>query len=145
MSTKPGEIQEGNPDDATYMIPLIDHVETAIKNGFSYAVVEAPVIIAAGLQGKSYVEVKIDQKNCKTARIGAEAYHAGALISLAHVHCHGGTGLAATFKNIGMGLGSRAGKQVMHSQKDPPSVDEDKCVGDAECIRYCPVEAIIIE
>jgi uncharacterized Fe-S center protein len=123
----------------------VDHVETAIKNGFAYAVVEAPVIIADGLRGKSYVDVRIDQKNCKTARIGAEAYHADALISLAHVHCHGGTGLAATFKNIGMGLGSRSGKQAMHSQREPPSVDKNKCVGDAECVRYCPVNAIRLE
>jgi len=123
----------------------VDHVETAIRNGFSYAVVEAPVIIADGLRGKSYVEVRIDQKNCKTARIGAEVHHADALISLAHVHCHGGTGLAATFKNIGMGLGSRSGKQAMHSQREAPSVDEAKCVGDAECIRYCPVNAIRLE
>ena len=123
----------------------VDHLTTAIQNGFSYAVVEAPVIIADGLRGKSSVEVKIDQKNCPTARIGAEVYHADALISLAHVHCHGGTGLAATFKNIGMGLGCRSGKQIMHSQEEPPQVDHDKCVGDGECIRYCPVDAIHLE
>jgi hypothetical protein len=120
----------------------VDHLETAIKNGFSYSVVEAPIIIADGLRGKSYVEVETGQENCKTAKIGAEAYHADALIALAHVHCHGGTGLAATFKNMGMGLGSRAGKQAMHSQKDPPRVDEGKCVGDGECVRYCPVNAV---
>ena len=82
----------------------VDHLITAIENGFSYAVVEAPIIIADGLRGRSSVEVKIDQKNCPTARIAADAYHANALISLAHVHCHSQTGLAATFKNIGMGL-----------------------------------------
>lgn len=120
----------------------IDHIETAIRNGFTYAVVEAPIIIADGLRGKSYVEVKIDQKNCKTARIGAEAYHAKALISLAHVHGHGAVGLAATFKNIGMGLANRSGKQAIHAQKEPPCVDISKCLGDAECIDYCPVNAI---
>ena len=122
-----------------------DHIETAIKNGFSYAVVEAPIIIADGLRGKSYVDVRIDQKNCKTARIGTEAYHADALIGLAHVHCHGGTGLAATFKNIGMGFGSRSGKQAMHAQREPPTVDESKCVGDAECVGDCPVDAITLK
>ena len=120
----------------------VDHIETAISNGFSYAGVEAPIIIADGLRGKSFVEVRIDEKNCKTARIGAEVHHAQALISLAHVHGHGGVGLAATFKNIGMGLASRSGKQALHSQKEPPCVDQSRCRGDAECIRYCPVEAI---
>ena len=120
----------------------VDHIETAMLNGFTYAVVEAPVIIADGLRGKGAVAVKINQKHCKTARIGADVYHADAFISLAHVHGHGGTGLAATFKNIGMGLGSRAGKQEMHSQKEPPSVDAGKCTGDAVCVRDCPVKAI---
>ena len=120
----------------------VDHIETAIRNGFAYSVVEAPIIIADGLRGKSYVDVTINQKQCKAARIGAEAYHASALISLAHVHGHGGTGLAATFKNIGMGFGSRSGKQVMHSQKEPPKVDRRKCVGCGECVRNCPVRAI---
>jgi uncharacterized Fe-S center protein len=123
----------------------VDHLTTAVLNGFSYPVVEAPVIIADGLRGKSYETVQIDQKHCKTARIGAEIYHADGLISLAHVHGHGGTGLAATFKNIGMGLGARAGKQEMHSQKNPPKVNRDKCVGCGECVRYCPVEAIHLE
>ncbi len=123
----------------------VDHLQTAILNGFSYAVVEAPVIIADGIKGKSYVTVEINQKHCKTARIGADVYHADALISLAHVHGHGGTGLAATFKNIGMGLGSRAGKQEMHSQETPPTVSAEKCVACGECMRYCQVDAITIE
>jgi len=120
----------------------VDHIETAIRNGFSYATVEAPIIIADGLRGKSYVDVEINRKHFRTARIGAEVYFADGLISLAHVHAHPGTGLAATFKNIGMGLASRAGKQAMHSQKDAPKVDRRKCVGCGECIRYCSVGAI---
>lgn len=120
----------------------VAHLETAVRNGFAYSVVDAPIIIADGLTGKSYVDVDIDQEQCKSARIGAAVYHADAFISLAHVHGHGGTGLAATFKNIGMGLGSRAGKQAMHSQKDPPTVDPEACVGDGECVGYCPVDAI---
>ena len=120
----------------------VNHLVTAILNGFSYSVVEAPVIIADGLKGGSYVEVRIDQEHCRTAKIGSEVYHADGFISLAHVHGHGMTGMAATFKNIGMGLGSRAGKQIMHSMTDPPKVDKKKCVGCAECVADCPVNAI---
>ena len=34
----------------------------AIGNGFSYATVEAPLIIADGLRGKSFTEVRIGKK-----------------------------------------------------------------------------------
>ncbi len=88
------------------------------------------------------VEVTINQKHCRTAKIGTEAYYADALISLAHVHGHGMTGMSATFKNIGMGLGSRGGKQAVHCAKDAPAVDKEKCVGCAECVAHCPVNAI---
>ncbi len=32
----------------------VDHLETAIENGFDYSVVGAPLVIADGLNGKDY-------------------------------------------------------------------------------------------
>jgi len=37
------------------------HLATAIQNGFAYSVVQAPIIIADGLRGKSETVVKINQ------------------------------------------------------------------------------------
>ncbi|MBU4356527.1 MAG: DUF362 domain-containing protein, partial [Proteobacteria bacterium] len=37
----------------------VSHLTTAIENGFAYAVVRAPLIIADGLTGKAEVEVEI--------------------------------------------------------------------------------------
>ena len=48
------------------------HLTTAIKNGFAYSVVQAPIIIADGLRGKSETVVTIDQKNFKKVYIGSE-------------------------------------------------------------------------
>ena len=38
----------------------VSHLTTAIENGFAYAVVRAPLVIADGLTGKAEVEVKLN-------------------------------------------------------------------------------------
>lgn len=43
----------------------VDHLTTAIENGFAYAVVNAPVIIADGLYSRNYENVKIDKNILK--------------------------------------------------------------------------------
>ena len=40
----------------------IDHLETAMKNGFSPLTVGCPVIIADGLKGIEYREIPLDQR-----------------------------------------------------------------------------------
>lgn len=122
----------------------VDHLNTAIANGFSYATVGAPIIIADGLRGRSYTEVEINKKHIKSAKISNEVYYADALIVVTHFKGHGGTGFGGTMKNVGMGIASPAGKQIMHANV-LPSVNEDKCIGCARCKRWCPAEAITIE
>jgi len=119
----------------------VDHINTAVKNGFGYDTIGAPIIIADGLRGNSFVRVPVGNKYVAEPRVGAEAYRADAFISLAHIHGHDGTGYAGTFKNIGMGLGCRAGKQEMHDQKDAPKVDPKKCILCGTCAEVCPVDA----
>jgi len=121
----------------------VDHLNTAIANGFGYSSVKAPLIIADGLTGKSYTEVDIDLENFDSVKIGADAFHADSLISVAHFKGHQLTGFGGTFKNIGMGLGSRSGKQMMHSTV-LPEIDENECIKCKECVKWCPEDAIII-
>lgn len=122
----------------------VDHINTAIKNGFGYDAIGAPIIIADGLTGRSSKRVATGTEHVKEPRIGAEVFHSDTLISLAHIHGHMGTGFAGTFKNVGMGLGCRAGKQEMHSQEEPPSCDGKKCVLCGDCVQDCPVDAITL-
>src|SRR6056297_904409 len=121
----------------------VDHLNTAIANGFGYSSVKAPLIIADGLTGKSYTEVEVDLKNFDSVKIGADAYHADSLISLTHFKGHQLTGFGGTFKNIGMGLGSRAGKQMMHSAV-LPEIEEEYCIKCKQCVKYCPEDCITI-
>ncbi len=122
----------------------VDHLVTASRHGFLPPVVDAPVVIADGLTGRDFVEVPVDMKHFKTVKIGAAAVHANALISIAHFKGHIVGGIGGPIKNVGMGLGSRAGKQQMHSDVKP-EVNVEKCVGCGTCARYCLQEAITVD
>lgn len=121
----------------------VDHLNTAVENGFAYSVVGAPLIIADGLNGRDYVQVEINKKHFKDVKIASAAAHADALIAVTHFKGHEGTGFGGTLKNIGMGLGSRSGKQMMHSDV-LPEVNREKCTGCARCTNWCPADAIYI-
>jgi uncharacterized protein len=119
----------------------VDHLEAAIQNGFAYAVAGAPLIIADGLTGKDYVKVPVPGQHFQAVNIGSAAYHADAMVVMSHFKCHELTGFGGAIKNLGMGLGSRSGKQQMHSDV-LPIVKDDQCTGCSKCSQWCPADAI---
>ena len=120
-----------------------DHLITAVENGFAYAVVNAPLIIADGLTGKDYQTVQVNLKHFKEVRISSAVYHADALLAISHFKGHEATGFGGVIKNIGMGSGCRSGKQQMHSDV-LPVVREKKCLACGKCAKWCPAGAITI-
>lgn len=120
-----------------------EHIVTAIENGFGYSTVGAPIVIADGLNGKEYIEVRIDGKHFETVKIGAAAAQADAMIVVTHFKGHEATGFGGAMKNVGMGLGSRSGKQMMHADFSP-AIDVDECTACGECADWCPADAIEI-
>jgi len=122
----------------------VDHLACAIHNGFSYATVEAPLVIADGLDGRDAVDVVIEGfKHFESVRIGAAAVHADAMIAVTHVKGHEATGFGGALKNVGMGLGCRSAKQRMHADFKPEVIAE-KCTACKRCVQWCPVAAIVI-
>ena len=121
----------------------VHHTKTAIRNGFAYSVVEAPIIIADGLRGRSQTGVRIDQKHVQTAYIGSEIVNADGFISVAHFKGHEFSGFGGSIKNVGMGCASRAGKLVQHSGVSP-KVKTKKCIGCGDCIDHCSQTAIAL-
>ncbi len=119
----------------------VDHLETAIKNGFNYATIEAPVIIADGLRGKNEVKINVNLKHFKEVYIGADFMEADAIISMAHFKLHELSGFGGAIKNMGMGAASRKGKLAQHSDISP-KVSRKVCVGCGLCIKKCPAGAI---
>ncbi|MDZ4180923.1 MAG: DUF362 domain-containing protein [Coriobacteriia bacterium] len=124
----------------------VDHLACAIHNGFSYATVEAPVIIADGLDGRDAVDVPIvggRGTDSHTLEVFAAAAHADAMVAITHVKGHEATGFGGALKNVGMGLGCRSAKQRMHSDFSP-APDAEKCTACGRCVTWCPVDAISI-
>jgi len=133
--TDAGTLYVGSRSDA------YEHLLTAEMHGFTQATVGAPVIIADGLLGHDFVEVEIEGRHLRKVKIAAAAVHADALIAVSHFTGHEISGFGAAIKNVGMGLGSRGGKQQMHSDVKP-LVEEGKCSGCGRCLRWCPSGAI---
>jgi uncharacterized Fe-S center protein len=88
--------------------------------------------------------VKIEGDHFKEVNIGSNAYHADAMVVMSHFKCHELTGFGGALKNLGMGLGSRSGKQQMHSDV-LPVVHDKKCTGCTKCMQWCPAQAIAME
>ena len=121
----------------------VDHIACAIRNGFSFATVEAPIVIADGIDGREAVDVPIDGEHFETVRIGAAAVHADVMVAVTHVKGHEATGFGGALKNVGMGLGCRSAKQRMHADFKP-DVIAAKCTACGRCQKRCPVGAIVV-
>lgn len=119
----------------------VDHTITAIENGYSFATVKAPIVIADGLTGKEYVEVMVKLKHFDAVKIAGAVYHADSVIALTHFKGHEMTGFGGALKNIGMGVGSRSGKQQMHADVRP-RIDNEKCIACGKCTRWCAQHAL---
>ena len=122
----------------------LDHLDSAMLNGYSPMTTGAQCIIADGLKGEDYDLVPIrGGKYLRAAKIGRAIMDADIFISLTHFKGHELTGFGGAIKNIGMGCGSRAGKMAMHSI-GKPGIDAEKCRGCKTCTHYCAQSAISI-
>ncbi len=122
----------------------IDHLDAASENGFNKLTVGCNIIIADGLKGTDYREIEINQKYCKTAKIGTAICDSDIIISMSHFKGHEMTGFGGALKNLGMGSGSRGGKLEMHSASQP-KIEKENCTGCRQCIKNCAQGAISLD
>ena len=152
----------------------LDHMDSAMLNGFNPMTTGCQIIIADGLKGSDEVEVPVvGGEYVKNAKIGRAVMDADVFISLTHFKGHEEAGFGGCLKNIGMGCGSRAGKMEQHTAGKPhvaqkhcigcgqcrkicahgapiiengkAHIDHDKCVGCGRCIAVCPKDAVRID
>ncbi len=119
----------------------VSHINTAIRNGFDYAVVGCPVIIADGLRGSGGVKVPIAGEILNEVSIAKEIVDADSLVVVTHFKGHELSGFGGALKNMGMGCATREGKLSMHSSVGP-KINVDQCKGCGNCVGLCPAKAI---
>jgi uncharacterized Fe-S center protein len=119
----------------------VDHLNLAYKKGFGPEYLGCPFIIADGLFGTDSGAIKINLKNLKEIRIPSLITILENLVVISHITGHMLAGFAASIKNVGMGMASRAGKQIQHSSVKP-YITQNKCTLCSCCIDICPVGAI---
>ena len=123
----------------------LDHLDTAMLNGFNPVTTGCQVIIADGIKGNDEVEVPVEGgEYVKNAKIGRAVMDADVFISLTHFKGHESAGFGGTLKNIGMGCGSRAGKMEQHNA-GKPHVVQKHCVGCKMCTKICAHNAISVQ
>jgi uncharacterized protein len=119
----------------------VTHIEAAIRNGFDYAVVGCPIVIADGVRGSGGVKVGITGEILKEVSIAREIVDADALVVVSHFKGHELAGFGGALKNVGMGCTTREGKLSQHSSVSP-RISVERCKGCGLCLDYCPAHAI---
>jgi len=118
----------------------VGHSAVAIEHGFMAPCVGAPVIIADGLLGESFVEVEIGQKWFDRVKIAGAIASAASLVVVSHAKAHALMGFSGAIKNLGMGCSSKGGKEEQHSGRFV--IDLSKCVKCGRCLLKCGPGAI---
>ena len=118
----------------------VDHFNLAFFE-HNFKILNIPVIIADGLKGNDYIEVEIEGKHYKKARVASLIRDLDFMLVMSHLTGHMLSGFGASIKNLGMGCASRAGKMAQHCQVSP-QVNHDICILCRKCVDICPQEAI---
>jgi len=122
----------------------VDHIESAMSNGFNPIEVKAPVIIADGVKGTDCVDLPVrGGVHCTSAKIGRAIADADVIVTISHFKGHEQSGFGGALKNIGMGCASAAGKMFLHSDSKPFVYEED-CRGCGVCTQNCDHGAITV-
>ena len=115
----------------------VDHLQSAMENGYNPISARCAVIIADGVKGTDFREIALpDAKFCKAPKIGAAIADADIVISMSHFKGHEQTGFGGALKNLGMGAASVGGKLELHASSKPV-VSRENCVGCGICVRSC--------
>jgi len=121
----------------------VDHAILAAKHGFSVDGLGIPFVAPDGLFGTSETAVKINGRINKEVYIANDIIKSQSILSVAHVTGHVAAGLGATLKTLGMGCASKKGKMKQHAALTLNISDD--CTRCGVCYDHCPADAITID
>jgi uncharacterized Fe-S center protein len=119
----------------------VDHIRSAMENGFNPISAKCDVIIADGLKGTDYREIEINGEYCRSPKIGTAIADADIILSMNHFKGHEQSGFGGALKNLGMGSASVGGKLELHSASKPV-INRKSCTGCRVCAKNCAHDAI---
>jgi len=147
----------------------IDHTILAAEHGFSLDGLGIPFISPDGLFGTAQTSVLINGKLNKEVFVAHDIVRCQSILAVAHFTGHPAACAAGTIKTLGMGCASRKAKMKQHAAltltigddcthcgecaKNCPAdaitlndlkahIDQDKCIGCAECLTVCRFGAV---
>jgi uncharacterized Fe-S center protein len=147
----------------------VKHTVNADKHGFNLKTLGVPFIISDGLLGTSETVVEVNCPLNRKVYIGSEFNNCQSILSVAHFTGHMASCFGSTLKTMGMGCASKKGKLQQHAAlklnignncklcgvclKHCPAdaitlgkirahIDQDKCIGCAECMAFCRFGAV---
>ena len=93
----------------------LKHIESAVKNGFNYATLNAAVIPANGIKENFYYMVKVPNAfHIEEVQVAGNIYDADVLINFAHSKGHPSCGYGGAIKNLAMGCISYKTRGEIH-------------------------------
>lgn len=119
------------------------HLDAAFENGYNPLSAGCQIIIADGIRGTEFREVKVDLECCESAKIGSAIADSDVVITVNHFKGHEISGFGGALKNLGMGCASVGGKLFLHSGESPKIIEEN-CSGCGICQKYCSRDAIAV-
>ena len=119
----------------------VDHLQSAMENGYNPISAQCQVIIGDGLKGTDCREIPLNGEYCAAPKIGTAIADADIIISMNHFKGHEQAGFGGALKNLGMGCASVAGKLELHSASQP-KIDTRSCIGCNICVKHCAHDAV---
>jgi len=122
------------------------YLDTAARNGFVEASVNAPVVITDDNDRLQTIVITnpVDGCELKEIKVPSLVLNSACLIVLSHVKGHVLTGFGGALKNLGMGCVSTETKRAQHLVNTPIFAEERDCNGCGKCVEACPTDAITL-
>jgi uncharacterized protein len=122
------------------------YLDTAARNGFVEASVNAPVTIADDGDELETIPIEnpVDGCELKKVQVPSLLLKTSFLVVLSHVKGHELTGFGGALKHLGMGCVSTQSKRQQHSVNMPIFAEERECNGCGKCADSCPTDAITL-
>jgi len=120
-----------------------DAIKTAIDHGYTEEYLRCPIVIADGLDGRSFLDIPAGFKHFESVQVASILEKANGFFVFSHFKGHMLSLFGGAIKNLSMGLSSRAQKQRMHSDAQP-SLNKTKCSRCKTCVDICPTGSATI-